>query len=122
MTTGYKLNFKVILACDQPVVNFSTGVHKTYRAYFKIPCFIFIRDIVSYLVLLALHLALSVEWSQLSFSTLEWAILVFFAGRFLIEMKQIIDFWRKPLKHKTNGLSLFKAKLKDFIFTYSRYK
>ena len=122
MTTGYKFNFKVILASDQPVVNFSTGVHKTYRAHFKIPCFIFVRDTVSYLVLLALHLALSVESSQLSFSAIEWAILVFFAGRFLIEMKQIIDFWRKPPALDINGLSPFKAKLKDFIFTYSRYK
>ena len=58
MTTGYKFNFKVILASDKPVVNFSTGVYKTYRAHFKIPCFIFVRDTVSYLVLLALHLAI----------------------------------------------------------------
>lgn len=71
---------------------------------------------------MALHLALSVESSQLSFSALEWAILVFFAGRFVIEMKQIIDFAKKLPEHRITGLSLFKAKLKDFIFTYSRYK
>ncbi|CAH3046582.1 unnamed protein product [Porites lobata] len=35
-------------------------------------------------------------------------------------MKQIIDFARKPSEHKFTGLSLFKAKLKGFIFTYSR--
>ena len=73
---------------------------------------------MSYLVLLALHLALSVESSQLSFSALEWAILVFFAGRLLIEMKQISDTARKPSEHWVTGLSLFK----DFVFTYLRYK
>ena len=88
----------------------------------KIPCFIFVRDIVSYLILLGLHLALSVESSQLSFSGLEWAILVLIAGRLLTEMKQMIDFARKPSEHKISGFSLFKAKLRDFILTYLRYK
>ena len=118
MTTYYKFNFKVILAS---VVNFPAGIHRPYKAYFKFPYFIFVRDAMSYLVLLALHLALSVESSQLPFSALEWAILVFFTGRLLTEMKQIIDFASKLSKHRITGLSR-KAKLKDFIFTYLRYK
>ena len=93
-----------------------------YKTYFKIPYFIFVRDTISYLVLLVLHLALSVESSQLSFSSLEWAILVFFAGRLLTEMKQIIDFARKPSEHKITGFSLFKAKLNELKFHYIRYK
>ena len=78
-----------------PVVNFSTGIHKTYRRYLEIPCFIFVRDAISYLVLLALHLALSVESSQLSFSALESAILVFFLCRGLIQWRRIITFEEK---------------------------
>ena len=73
-----------------PLVNFSTGIHKTYRRYLEIPCFIFVRDAISYLVLLALHLALSVESSQLSFSALEWAILVFFLCRGLIQWSELL--------------------------------
>ena len=100
------------------LVNLTTGLHMEYKASFEIPFFTFVRDAISYLVLLVLHLALSVESSQLSFSGLEWAILVFFAGRLLTEMKQIIYFAKKPSEHKITGLS----KRKDFIITYTRYK
>ena len=103
-------------------MNLSTGKRKEYMTFSKIPCFIFVRDTISYLILLGLHLALSVESSQLSFSVLEWAILVLFAGRLLIEMKQMIHFARKPSEHKISGFLLVKEKLRDFILTYLRYK
>ena len=74
------------------------------------------------MVLLALHLAICVEPSKLSFSGLEWAILVFFTGRLLTEVNQIIDIARKPSKHRTTGFSLFKAKLNDLKFNYIRYE
>ena len=122
LTRSYKFNFKVILASDQPSVNLSTGKREKYKKFSKIPCFIFVRDTISYLILLGLHLALSVESSQLSLSVLEWAILVLFAGRLLIEMKQMIHFARKPSEHQISGFSLFKAKLSNFILTYLRYE
>ena len=71
---------------------------------------------------MGLHLALSVESSQLSFSGIEWAILLLFAGRLLIKMKQMIHFARKPSEHEISGFSLFKAKLRAFILTYLRYR
>ena len=74
--------------------NFSTALHEDYKEYFTIPYFIFIRDTLSYLALLALHFAICIEPSQLSFSGLEWAILVFIFGRLLVEIKQIADLAR----------------------------
>ncbi|CAH3021281.1 unnamed protein product, partial [Porites evermanni] len=62
-----------------------------YRIYFMIPYFIFVRDTISYLALLALHLAICLEPSQLSFSGLEWTILCFLVGRLLTEIRQIKD-------------------------------
>ena len=59
-------------------------------AYFMTPHFIFVRDMVTYLALLGLHLAICLEPSQLSFSGLEWAILIFLFGRLLMELNQVI--------------------------------
>ena len=76
---------------------------------------------ISYLVLLALHLAICVEPSKLSFSGLEWAILVFFTGRLLTEINQIIDVAKKPSEHRITGFSPFRAKLNRLKFNYIRY-
>ena len=51
----------------------------------------FFRDTLSYLVLLGFHFALCLETSSIPFSGLEWAILVFFLGRILNEIKQFLD-------------------------------
>ena len=51
----------------------------------------FIRDTLSYLTLLGLHIALCLETSSIPFSSLEWAILVFFLGRILMESRQFLD-------------------------------
>ncbi|CAH3165027.1 unnamed protein product, partial [Porites evermanni] len=64
---------------------------ESYREYFTTPYFVFIRDTLSYLVLLGLHVALCLESSTIPFSGLEWAILVFFLGRILMESRQFLD-------------------------------
>ena len=59
--------------------------------YFTTPYFIFVRDTLSYLTLLGLHFALCLAPSSIPFSGLEWAILVFFMGRILMESKQFLN-------------------------------
>ena len=59
-----------------------------YYNYFTTPYFIFLRDAVSYLLLLGLHIIICLSPATVPFSALEWAILVFFIGRFLSEFKQ----------------------------------
>ena len=61
-----------------------------YQEYFTTPYFVFIRDTLSYLALLGLHFALCLEPSSIPFSGLEWAILVFFLGRILMESRQFL--------------------------------
>ncbi|KAJ7393952.1 hypothetical protein OS493_003621 [Desmophyllum pertusum] len=61
---------------------------ENYLEYFTTPYFIFFRDTLSYLTLLGLHFALCLAPSSIPFSGLEWAILVFFMGRILMESKQ----------------------------------
>ena len=63
-------------------------ITESYHEYFKTPYFIFVRDTLSYLILLGLHVALCLSPSVIPFSGLEWVILVFFMGRILMESKQ----------------------------------
>ena len=71
------------------------------------------RDTISYLALLALHLAICLEPSQLSFSGLEWTILCFIVGRLLNEIRQIKDILKQKRdfaeKQRENTRFLFKA-------------
>jgi len=60
---------------------------KTYSTAY----FIFVRDALSYLVLLGLHFAICLEPSCLSFSRLEWTVLIFLLGRLMVEGRQIVD-------------------------------
>lgn len=60
-----------------------------YLKYLKTPYFIFVRDALSYLALVLLHYAFCLAPSSLAFSGLEWSILIFFMGRFLVEYGQI---------------------------------
>ena len=62
-----------------------------YRDYFTTPYFVFIRDALSYLVLLGLHFTICLETSSISFTWIEWAILVFFMGRVLFECEQFTN-------------------------------
>ena len=65
--------------------NFIPG---SYVEYLATPYFIFVRDTLSYLTLLGLHLALCLSPSVIPFSGLEWVILVFFMGRIQLESKE----------------------------------
>lgn len=64
---------------------------ESYLEYFTTPYFIFVRDTLSYLTLLGLHFALCLAPSSIPFTGLEWAILVFFMGRILMESKQFLN-------------------------------
>ena len=73
-----------------------------YRDYFTTPYFVFIRDALSYLVLLGLHFTICLETSSISFTWIEWAILVFFTGRVLFECEQFTNNKDKEaVKNKT---------------------
>ena len=54
------------------------------------PYFIFVRDTLSYLALLGLHLFICLAPSTIAFSGVEWAIFLFFLGRIAMEGKQFI--------------------------------
>lgn len=101
----------LILLLSIILTNLSAEIYWTY----KTPYFIFVRDTLSYLALLGLHLAICLEPSQLSFSGLEWAILVFFVGRLLIENKQFKDAEESERERARKG------KLKT-LRSYLRYK
>ncbi|XP_068762522.1 transient receptor potential protein-like isoform X2 [Montipora capricornis] len=89
----------------------TSGFKQLYEHYFTIPYFVFIRDMTSYLALLALHIAICLESSQLRVSDLEWAILVFLCGRLLVETKQIADIARS--EDKKMRLKELKTYLRD---------
>lgn len=108
LAPGTKL---LILLLSIIITNLSAEIYWTY----KTPYFIFVRDTLGYLALLGLHLAICLELSQLSFSGLEWAILVFFVGRLLIENKQFKDAEESERERARKG------KLKT-LRSYLRYK
>ncbi|XP_022778107.1 G2/mitotic-specific cyclin CLB2-like [Stylophora pistillata] len=66
-------------------------IYEKYKDYFTTPYFIFFRDMLSYLTLVGLHFAICLSPSTVSFSRLEWAILVFFLGRIFMEVDQFIS-------------------------------
>lgn len=67
---------------------YEEDLYDKYLDYFTTPYFIFLRDTLSYLLLLGLHIAICLSPATVPFSALEWVILVFFIGRFLSEVKQ----------------------------------
>ena len=69
---------------DQPLT-----VSKVYLAFLESPKYKFLRDTLSYIIMLFLHYALCLSPSTIAFSGLEWAILAFYIGRYLVELKQI---------------------------------
>ncbi|KAJ7358638.1 hypothetical protein OS493_022070 [Desmophyllum pertusum] len=73
-----------------------------YLIYLETPYFKFVRDTLSYIVLVVLHYALCLSPSTIAFSGLEWAILVFFIGRYLVEGKQIWDILQR-IKQRREG-------------------
>lgn len=61
-----------------------------YLEYFMTPYFIFVRDTLSYLTLLGLHLFMCLAPSTVTCNGVEWAIFLFFLGRIAMEGKQFI--------------------------------
>lgn len=76
---------------------------ESYLEYFTTPYFVFLRDTLSYLALLALHFAFCLETSTIPFSGLEWAIFVFFMGRILMEIQQLLGGQKREAETKQNG-------------------
>ncbi|KAJ7379864.1 hypothetical protein OS493_012617 [Desmophyllum pertusum] len=73
-----------------------------YLIYLETPYFKFVRDTLSYILHVVLHYALCLSPSTIAFSGLEWAILVFFIGRCLVECKQIWDILQRIKRRKKN--------------------
>lgn len=89
----------------------STSIYKRYKVIFTLPYFIFVRDTISYLALLGLYLAICLEPSQIAFSNLEWAILVFQSGRLLMEISQILHLIRS--EDVSRKARVFKSYFRD---------
>ena len=70
---------------------FLFSVPEIYLLSLETPYFTYVRDTLSYIVLLLLHYALCLSPTTVLFSGLEWVILIFFTGRYLVERKQIGD-------------------------------
>ena len=84
------------------IIRFIFLVAEMYLIYLETPYFKFVRDTLSYIVLVVLHYALCLSPSTIAFSGLEWAILVFFIGRYLVESKQIWDILQR-IKQRREG-------------------
>ena len=78
---NYPYFFFLYLVADPP--------YAIYLDYLESPYYKFIRDTMSYLILVSLHFALCLEPTTKEMSGLEWTILTFFIGRYLVERKQI---------------------------------
>lgn len=72
---------------------------KTMCLMYSSPYAKYARDTLSYIVLALLHYALCLSPSTIAFGRLEWAILIFFVGRCLVEGQQIFNI-RKRIKRR----------------------
>ena len=61
-----------------------------YLDYFTTPCFVFVRDTLSYITILVLHFVFCQSPPTIVFSSLEWVIFILFLGRILIEVDQFM--------------------------------
>ena len=68
------------------------------------PYFIFVRDSLSYLALLALHFFICLSPSRIRFSGAEWGIFIFFLGRIVMETKQLLRAKRRCTEVQTRKL------------------
>ncbi|XP_031548660.1 short transient receptor potential channel 2-like [Actinia tenebrosa] len=76
-----------------------------YHERFKTPYFIFVRDMLSYFALLVLHFFLCFQPSTLHFIVEEWIILIFFLGRFMMEVYQVVNGFKNVRQTFSNYLS-----------------
>ena len=67
----------------------------------------FVRDTLSYLVLLLLHFGICLEPSSIPFTTVEWFIALFFIGRVVTEINQVIvgTHFDKGAREKTRNFN-----------------
>ena len=82
------------------------SVPEIYLISLETPYFTFVRDTLSYIVLLLLHYALCLSPTTVPFSGLEWVILIFFTGRYLVERKQIGDVFQHLKTRRESGSQL----------------
>ena len=73
-----------------------------YLEYFVTPYFIFARDTQSYFFLLGLYATVSLSLSNITFTMVEWAIMVFFVGRLAVELDQCYKSAPKRLSASTH--------------------
>jgi len=79
------------------------SVPEIYLISLETPYFTFVRDTLSYIVLLVLHYALCLSPTTVTFNGLEWFILIFFTGRYLVERKQIGDVFQHLKTQREGG-------------------
>ncbi len=70
----------------------------------------YVRDTLSYIVLVVLHYALCLSPSTIAFSRLEWMILIYFVGRYLVECQQIWNIMQRIQHRLKNGEVRFQTK------------
>ena len=95
------------------------SVPDIYLISLETPYFTFVRDTLSYIVLLLLHYALCLSPTTVPFSGLEWVILIFFIGRYLVEHEQIGDVFQH-LKTRREGGSQSKCIHIRALWMYQR--
>ncbi|XP_068739836.1 short transient receptor potential channel 7-like [Montipora capricornis] len=88
------------------------SIGECYLKSLKIPYLKFVRDTLSYIVLLGLQCVLCVVPSTIKFSKLEWVILVFVFGRFLVECKQFEGTRRRLKKRKADKMQSYNTTYK----------
>ena len=69
---------------------YSTVYFSTVATQYKGPFGKYVHDTLSYIVLVVLHYLECLSPPTIAFSNLEWLILIFFAGRPLVECQQLL--------------------------------
>ena len=64
---------------------------EVYFRLFAEPLHVYVRDTLSYLVLLGLHFAICLTPASLPFTGVEWTIFIFFLGRMVTELSQFLS-------------------------------
>ncbi|CAH3192469.1 unnamed protein product [Porites evermanni] len=94
-------------------------LYENYRDYFTTPYFIFVRDTLSYLALLGLHFAVCLSPSSIEMTGLEWAIMVFFMGRTLLEIQHLRAIYMDTKRYNQRELKM-NQRLKESFKVYTR--
>lgn len=98
---SFKFQQEVVMIAKTKLFLFSAL--EIYRLSLETPYFKFVRDTLSYIFLLVLHYALCLSPTTVTFSGLEWTILIFFIGRFLVERKQMADVLQHLKRQRESG-------------------